>query len=91
VRLGYAFDSAVASKKYPSAFGTPPAPTHIVSAGVGFDAGTWQVNAAATRRFGSTTVDEDDLGTGCSFCSYAGDYALSMTGFYLDASVDFEL
>ena len=91
VRLGYAFDSAVASKAYPTAFGTPPAPTHIVSAGVGFDAGTWQVNAAATRRFGSTTVDEDDLGTGCAFCSYAGDYAISMTGFYLDASVDFEL
>src|SRR5262245_14457845 len=80
VRLGYAFDSAVASKAYPSAFGTPPAPTHIVSAGLGFDAGTWEVNAAATRRFGSTTVEQDDLETGCAFCSYAGDYALTMTG-----------
>jgi long-chain fatty acid transport protein len=91
LRVGYAFDSAVASRAYPSAFGTPPAPTHIVSTGGGFDAGLWQVNAAVTRRFGSTTIDEDELGEGCSFCAYEGDYALTMTGFYLDASVDFEL
>jgi long-subunit fatty acid transport protein len=91
LRVGYAFDSAVASRAYPSAFGTPPAPTHIVSAGGGFDAGIWQVNAAVTRRFGSTTIEADELGEGCAFCAYEGDYALTMTGFYLDASVDFEL
>ena len=91
VRVGYAFDSKVASEEYPSAFGTPPAPTHIVSLGGGFNPGVWQVNAALTHRFGKTTVDADDLGTGCSFCSFAGDYELTMTGFYLDASFDLEL
>ncbi len=91
LRIGYAYDSAVSSREYPSAFGTPPAPTHIFSTGGGFDAGTWQVNAAITRRFGSTTIEADELGSGCAFCSYEGDYALTMTGFYLDASVDLEL
>jgi long-subunit fatty acid transport protein len=91
VRIGYAIDTAVANEAYPTAFGTPPAPTHVVSAGVGFDPGVWQVNAAVTRRFGGTTIEATDLGTGCQFCSYEGDYALTMTGFYLDASVDFEL
>jgi long-subunit fatty acid transport protein len=91
VRIGYALDTTVANEEYPTAFGTPPAPTHIVSVGAGFDPGVWQVNAAVTHRFGSTTIEESELGTGCAFCSYPGDYALTMTGFYLDASVDFEL
>jgi long-subunit fatty acid transport protein len=92
LRVGYVFDSAVANEAYPSAFGTPPAPTHTVSLGGGVDfGGVWQLNAAVTRRFGSTTVEESELGTGCAFCGYAGDYALTMTGFYLDGSVDFEL
>jgi long-subunit fatty acid transport protein len=90
VRIGYAFDSKVASEDYPSAFGTPPAPTHIVSLGGGFNPGVWQVNAAVTHRFGKTTV-EGPLPTDCAFCSFEGDYELTMTGFYLDASFDLEL
>ncbi|HVR18664.1 MAG TPA: outer membrane protein transport protein [Polyangiaceae bacterium] len=90
VRIGYAFDSKVASEQYPSAFGTPPAPTHIVSLGGGFNPGAWQVNAAVTHRFGKTTV-EGPLPTDCRFCSFPGDYELTMTGFYLDASFDLEL
>ena len=92
VRVGYVFDSKVANEAYPSAFGTPPAPTHSVSAGGGVDfGGTWQVNAAVTHRFGKTTIHESELGSGCAFCSYAGDYELMMTGFYLDASVNIDL
>jgi long-subunit fatty acid transport protein len=91
LRVGYIFDSKVASEEFPSAFGTPPAPTHAVSLGGGVDFGAWQLNAALTRRFGSTTIDQSELGTGCAFCSYAGDYALTMTGFYLDGSVNIDL
>ena len=91
VRVGYAFDSKVANEEYPTAFGTPPAPTHIFSLGGGFDPGVWEVNAAVTHRFGKTTVDASDLGTGCAFCSFEGDYEITMTGFYLDASIDLEL
>ncbi|HEX6763884.1 MAG TPA: outer membrane protein transport protein [Polyangiaceae bacterium] len=92
VRIGYVFDSAVSDAAYPSAFGTPPAPTHSVSAGGGADfGGVWQLNAAITHRFGKTTIDENELGDGCRFCSYAGDYELTMTGFYLDASVNIDL
>ena len=92
LRVGYIFDSTVASDEYPSAFGTPPAPTHTVSLGGGVDfAGAWQVNAAIARRFGQTTVEAADLGTGCQFCSFEGDYSITMTGFYLDASVNIDL
>lgn len=89
VRVGYAFDSTVTNPQYPSAFGTPPAPTHTLSAGGGVRSGAWQVNLAITRRFGSTTVAKGTLGEGCSFCSYAGDYSIGMTGLYVDSSLDF--
>ena len=39
LRVGYVFDSTVSSDEYPSAFGTPPAPTHTVSLGGGVDFG----------------------------------------------------
>jgi long-subunit fatty acid transport protein len=91
LRLGYIFDTKVTNEAYPTAFGTPPAPTHTLTGGAGFDAGAWEVNAAVSRRFGSTTIDEDDLESGCAFCSYAGDYSIGMTGLYLDASVDLDI
>jgi long-chain fatty acid transport protein len=91
LRLGYIFDMKVTNEAYPTAFGTPPAPTHTLTAGAGFDAGAWEVNAAISRRFGSTTIAQDDLETGCAFCSFAGDYAVQMTGLYLDVSVDLDI
>lgn len=91
LRLGYIFDSKVTNKAYPSAFGTPPAPTHTVTAGAGYVEQHWQVNLAVSRRMGSTHIDAADLGSGCAFCSYAGDYAITMTGLYVDASVDLDL
>jgi long-subunit fatty acid transport protein len=91
VRAGYAFDSSVTNAAYPSAFGTPPAPTHTLGAGIGFDPGFFQINAAVTRRFGSARISANELRPGCAFCSYEGDYAIGMTGIYLDASVDLSL
>jgi hypothetical protein len=35
---------------------------------------------------GKTTVDDTD--TSCVFCGYPGKYKITMTGFYIDASVD---
>lgn len=88
LRVGYIFDSTVTNDAYPTAFGTPPAPTHVLTAGAGYVEERWQVNVAVSRRFGSTHVDEAALGKGCPFCSLAGDYAITMTGIYVDASVD---
>ena len=89
-RAGYVFDSAVANPAYPSAFGTPPAATHSVTVGTGYVMDSWQVNLAVAHRQGSTKVSEDEL-IGCRFCGFAGRYAIEMTGFYLDASTDFDL
>jgi long-subunit fatty acid transport protein len=89
LRIGYIYDTKVTNKAYPSAFGTPPAPTHTLTAGAGYVAEHWQVNLAASRRFGSAAhVDASELGTGCNFCGFAGDYKITMTGLYIDASVD---
>lgn len=88
LRAGYIFDTTVTNPAYPSAFGTPPAPTRTLTAGTGFVQEHWQVNLALSRRFGKTQVYASELGSGCAFCSYAGAYSLGMTGFYLDASVD---
>jgi long-subunit fatty acid transport protein len=91
LRAGYIFDSTVTNKAYPSAFGTPPAPTHTITAGTGYVDETWQANVALSHRFGSTHIDEADLGKGCAFCSVAGDYAITMTGIYVDFSVNMPL
>jgi long-chain fatty acid transport protein len=91
LRVGYIFDSTVVNQAYPTAFGTPPAPTQTITAGGGYDAGRWELNGALTHRFGSTEVAAEELGSDCSFCGFAGEYAITMTGFYLDASVDFDL
>lgn len=86
LRVGYIFDTRVTNPVYPSAFGTPPAPTHTFTFGGGFVQEHWQVNWALSRRMGSTTVDTTD--TACKFCGYPGKYSITMTGLYIDASVD---
>jgi long-subunit fatty acid transport protein len=86
LRVGYIYDTRVTNPQYPSAFGTPPGPTHTFTAGLGFVQERWQINAAFTRRMGKATVDETD--TSCVFCGYPGKYKITMTGFYIDASVD---
>ncbi len=88
LRAGYIIDSKVGNAAYPTAFGTPPAATHTLTAGFGYAREHWQANLAASRRFGSTTISQDELGEGCDLCSYAGDYSLTMTGIYIDVSVD---
>lgn len=88
LRAGYIIDSKVSNKAYPSAFGTPPAPTHTLTLGVGYKRDRWQVNLAGSRRMGSTTIAKEDLGKGCGLCSYQGDYKMTMTGMYIDVSVD---
>jgi long-subunit fatty acid transport protein len=88
LRAGYIIDSKVSNKAYPSAFGTPPTATHTLTAGAGYKREHWQVNLAVSRRMGSTSIAKEDLGTGCGLCSFAGDYEMTMTGMYIDASVD---
>ena len=88
LRVGYIYDAKVTNQAYPSAFGTPPAPTRTVTAGAGFVSEHWQVNVAVSRRFGEAYIADADLGKGCNFCSFGGQYKITMTGLYLDASID---
>lgn len=92
-RLGYVFDGKTANEQYPTAFGTPPAPTHVFTTGVGYADDAFQVNLAYARRDGSTTVTESDLRApgrrACAFCGLEGDYAIALNGFYLDVSYDY--
>jgi len=91
LRVGYVFDTRVTNRAYPSAFGTPPTATHTVTAGAGYRFDPWQINVAVSRRFGSTHVKEEELHSDCSFCGFAGKYSITMTGLYVDASVDLPL
>ena len=94
------FDGKTTNERYPSAFGTPPGPTHVITAGFGWNLGRWQVNAALARRFGSGEVTAEDVMAGagsaerpCRFCSVAGneDYKIAINGFYIDASFALDL
>lgn len=92
LRLGYIFDGKTANELYPTAFGTPPAPTHSITAGCGYDAGDWQANVAYAYRFGSTTVSQADVDAAelnCAFCGNPGEYGMGLHGIYADFSVDF--
>ncbi|HXK16752.1 MAG TPA: outer membrane protein transport protein [Polyangiaceae bacterium] len=91
LRAGYIYDSKVTNPAFPSAFGTPPAPTHTVTAGTGYVEEHWQANVAVSHRFGKTHINDTDLGSGCVFCSLAGDYSIAMTGIYVDLSFDMGL
>lgn len=94
-RLGYIWDEQVSTKKYPSAFGTPPTDTHTFTTGIGWDGGPWEVNLAYAFRTGETTVKTEDRPQPgepvCVFCSYPGDYEIVMHGLYVDFNWKFEL
>jgi len=92
VRGGYVFDGKTTNEHYPSSFGTPPGPTQVVTAGLGWRGNSWQVNAAFARRFGTGEVTAADVNDPtnkqCLFCGKAGmlPYKIGVTGFYLDFS-----
>jgi long-subunit fatty acid transport protein len=90
LRIGYVFDSQTANATYPTAFGTPPGPTQVLTAGSGYNGGVWQANVAYAYRFGSGAVKNPD-NIACAFCSYAGkdDYRIHLNGMYVDASYKF--
>jgi long-subunit fatty acid transport protein len=91
LRLGYVFDAKTTNPDFPSAFGTPPGPTHIVTAGAGWNVGTWQVNLAYARGAGSGRANDPEPGS-CAFCGAAGSrpYQLTIHGLYIDASLAFD-
>jgi long-subunit fatty acid transport protein len=88
LRAGWIYDSKTANEKYPTAFGTPPAKTQVLTAGGGYDFGLFQTNLALAYRFGGGTVSASDLsGAGrkpCSFCGASGEYHIKLTGIYVD-------
>ena len=88
VRVGYIFDSAAANPKYPTAFGSPPGPTHIATAGAGYMfTPAFDMSFALAYRNGTGTTTEVD--TTCPFCGKTGDYAITLIGAYLDARYRF--
>jgi long-subunit fatty acid transport protein len=91
LRGGYVYDGKTTNPQYPSAFGTPPGPTHVFTLGAGWRGNSWQVNAAFARRAGSGAVSATELAMAprrCAFCGQAGDdpYRIGVNGLYVDFS-----
>lgn len=75
LRTGYVLDGAAPSQAYPTPFGPPPAPTHVVTLGAGLDLGGWSPSLGYGYRFGGTTVEQEQLGAdACPLCGGAGRY-----------------
>jgi long-subunit fatty acid transport protein len=93
IRVGYIYDDKVSSRAYPSAFGTPPTPTRTVTLGGGYDTGPWEINLALALRSGDTRIRPAEIApaASCPTCGYSGEYAIEMTGLYLDFSTDLDL
>jgi long-subunit fatty acid transport protein len=101
LRVGYSFDGKTSNPRFPTAFGTPPAATHIMTLGGGYDAGPWELNLAYARRMGSATVTQEQIDAGeaeriaqglatCDLCGGPGNYEITLNGLYLDFSYDWE-
>ncbi len=95
-RLGYIYDTKSANIKYPSAFGTPPAPTMSYTVGGEYRVGNGlSIAVALAYRSGSVDITEDQLGTDdkgnlqCQFCGKEGTYRIAMLGGCLDAVIRF--
>ena len=91
IRLGYVFDGQVADRRYPTAFGIPPASTNTFSFGGGYTADSWKLNLALTLSEGSTTISASELDASgaCATCGFEGEYRISATGVYIDFSTEF--
>jgi hypothetical protein len=91
VRVGYVYDAKTTNEAYPTAFGTPPNATQVLTTGVGYDGGPWEVNLAYAYRFGSLDIKPSDIANPnpCRFCGYPGTYDMRINGFYVDASYGF--
>ncbi len=91
IRLGFIWDQQTSNRAYPTAFGTPPAPTYVATAGLGYNAGPWQLNVAYAFRTGSTTITPEDIDgrDGCLSCGEAGEYSIKLSGIYVDFSYHF--
>ena len=85
VRLGHIYDGQTANPKYPTPFGTPAAPTHTYTAGLGYETASYEMNFAYAFRSGAVTITPEDIeGNGCVTCGDEGKYELKLHGFYLD-------
>jgi len=89
-RAGYLFDGRASNTLYPSAFGTPPGPTHTATLGAGFAVNeSLTLGFAAAARMGSADVQGDKgdgkLPTDCAACGKAGEYKIALYGAYVDA------
>ena len=88
LRAGYIFDAAAANPMYPTAFGSPPGPTNIVTAGAGYEfTPSFDMSFAMAYRHGTGSTSEVD--DKCPFCGKTGDYAITLIGAYLDARFRF--
>lgn len=101
LRLGYSYDGKTSNPRFPTAFGTPAAATHIMTLGGGYDAGPWQLNIAYARRMGSATVTQENIDAGtaereaaglptCDLCGAPGNYEITLNGLYVDFSYDWD-
>lgn len=91
IRIGYVFDQQTSNATFPTAFGTPPAATHIGTVGAGYNHGPWQANIAYAFRAGSTNISNEDImgRPSCLSCGGAGEYSIGLNGIYLDFSYHF--
>lgn len=94
LRVGYIWDQKTGNPQYPTAFGTPPGPSHVLTLGGGWADGPWRLNLAYALRRVTGDVTDADLGADdrdpCPFCSYAGEqpYDMTLHGIFADASYD---
>lgn len=77
VRAGYVWDQTTSSVSYPSAFGTPPGPTHVITLGTGWNTDTWSIDLAYAFRRGTASMTQSDFDRRgdreCIFCAYPTD------------------
>ena len=94
LRAGYAWDQGFSNPAYPNTFMTPPSDSHYVTLGAGYLGEDFSVNFAAVHKFQqSYYIVETQIASKaeCAFCGSSGLYESTLTGMFVDASVNWDL
>ncbi len=94
LRAGYAWDQGFSNPAYPNTFMTPPSDSHYLTLGAGYTGDRFSVNFAAVQKFQEPYyIEETQIASKaeCAFCGSSGLYESTLTGMFVDASVNWDL
>jgi len=85
LRQGYALDSTPSNPAFPTTFGSPPADSHWLTLGGGYQAAHWRLDVALMHKLPTShDLREGRIEADCRFCASGGRYRSEMSAIMID-------